>query len=193
MIARQKMSAANVNVIDISSSSSSSLEEDDVPRRRSERKRRLTDKAKEILRQREAKAAAAPKKAKVKRGRPAKAVNTKNKAKKDASVDTAAPAAADEDEEVCPICLDPPVLPVQLECSHQFCFTCAKGLAMENPEDGPGCCSLCRAPIPPGFFREVIQYRIKKSLKISPKNGPKGFVIKQKKRKSPGPNRPNVY
>ena len=53
---------------------------------------------------------------------------------------------------MCPICLDPPVLPVRLECSHQFCFTCAKGLARENPEDGPGCCSLCRAPIPPGFF-----------------------------------------
>ena len=107
----------------------------------------------------------------MKRGRPAKAAITKNKAKKDSGVETATPAAADEDEDVCPICLDPPVLPVQLECSHQFCFTCAKGLAMENPEDGPGCCSLCRAPIPPGFFREAIQYifRIMKSLKISPK------------------------
>ena len=40
------------------------------------------------------------------------------------------------------------------QCSHKFCFTCAKGLA--NTDDpcspGSGCCSLCRAPIPPGFF-----------------------------------------
>ena len=138
--------AANIDVIDVSSD-----EEDAVPRRRSERKRRLTHKAMENIRQREAsrktkaKVEKAPKKTKP------KAASKETEAKGE--------AAAAEDEDVCPICLDPPVLPVRLECAHEFCFTCAKGLAGENHEDGPGRCSICRAPIPPGFFRrpELLQ------------------------------------
>merc|ERR1719322_668853 len=58
----------------------------------------------------------------------------------------------EEEEDVCPICLDPPLHPVELECSHKFCFTCAKGLSNTDDPLNPGCCSLCRAPIPPGFF-----------------------------------------
>ena len=157
MMAGVTEEAADIGVIDVSSD-----EEDAVPRRKSERKRRLTHKAMENIRQREAsrktkaKVEKAPKKTKPKGGKAPK--KTKPKA---ASKETEAEgeAAAAEDEDVCPICLDPPVLPVRLECAHEFCFTCAKGLAGENHEDGPGRCSICRAPIPPGFFRrpELLQ------------------------------------
>ena len=145
------------DVIDVSSD-----EEDAVPRRRSERKRRLTHKAMENIRQREAtrktkaKVEKAPKKTKPKGGKAAKKTKPKAASKK---TEAKGEAAVAEDEDVCPICLDPPVLPVRLECAHVFCFTCAKGLARENPVDGPGRCSLCRAPIPPGFLRrpELLQ------------------------------------
>ena len=150
------MSATNIDVIDVYSSSSASLgEENAPPRRRSERKRRLTDKAKEMIRQRQAKAEKASKKTRAKVEKASK----KTKAKAASKKTEAKGEAAAEDEDVCPICLDPPVLPVRLECAHEFCFTCAKGLAGENHEDGPGRCSICRAPIPPGFFRrpELLQ------------------------------------
>jgi len=145
------MSATNIDVIDVSSSD----EEVAVPRRRSERKRRLTEKAMENIRQREeaSKKNKASKKTKAKVEKASKSTKAKAARKKaEATGEAVAEEAAAEDEDVCPICLDPPVLPVRLECAHVFCFTCAKGLTRENPEDGPGCCSLCRAPIPPGFF-----------------------------------------
>ena len=52
-------------------------------------------------------------------------------------------------EDECPVCLDPPVHGIQLECKHTFCFLCAKGLV----ESGNASCSLCRKPIPPDYFK----------------------------------------
>eukprot|EP00095_Tigriopus_kingsejongensis_P008297 snap_masked-scaffold948_size77650-processed-gene-0.6 protein:Tk08297 transcript:snap_masked-scaffold948_size77650-processed-gene-0.6-mRNA-1 annotation:"e3 ubiquitin-protein ligase rnf146" len=50
---------------------------------------------------------------------------------------------------VCSVCLDPPVHPVDLPCSHTFCYLCAKGLAQSNTP----LCSLCRQPIPRGYLK----------------------------------------
>jgi len=50
----------------------------------------------------------------------------------------------------CSVCLDPPVHPITLPCSHIFCFLCAKGLTRQ---DGlMASCSLCRQTIPYGFL-----------------------------------------
>ena len=84
--------------------------------KRSERKRRLTDKAKENLRQREEKEAIAKARKKVKK---------KSTGELDGGI---VAGVAPPDEEECPICLGPPVHPVQLECSHKYCFVCAKVL-----------------------------------------------------------------
>lgn len=55
--------------------------------------------------------------------------------------------------EECSVCLDPPVHPVTLPCSHVFCFLCAKGLI----QAGGNNCSLCRKQIPLGFLqRETV-------------------------------------
>jgi len=53
------------------------------------------------------------------------------------------PEGPERTGEECSVCLDPPVHPVSLPCSHVFCFLCAKGLVR-----GGGSCSLCRADIP---------------------------------------------
>ena len=54
------------------------------------------------------------------------------------------------DHEVCSICLEKPVHPVQLECKHEFCYLCAKGLT----ESASPICSLCRAPISRGYIKK---------------------------------------
>jgi len=48
----------------------------------------------------------------------------------------------------CPVCLQPCSYPVQLPCSHVFCFLCVKGVAGRNRR-----CALCRADIPQDFLR----------------------------------------
>ncbi|CAB3380217.1 Hypothetical predicted protein [Cloeon dipterum] len=50
--------------------------------------------------------------------------------------------------EECAICLMPSELPVRMPCSHEFCFTCAKGLMKGQNKS----CALCRTPIPPNFI-----------------------------------------
>ena len=50
--------------------------------------------------------------------------------------------------DVCAVCLDDPVHPVTLPCTHVFCFLCCKGLT----EGGNNECSLCRQVIPFGFL-----------------------------------------
>ncbi|CAB3380218.1 Hypothetical predicted protein [Cloeon dipterum] len=52
------------------------------------------------------------------------------------------------DKEECAICLMPSELPVRMPCSHEFCFTCAKGLMKGQKRS----CALCRKPIPLNFF-----------------------------------------
>lgn len=49
--------------------------------------------------------------------------------------------------ECCPICLQPPVHPVELPCKHVFCFLCLKGMAARDLR-----CGLCRAPFPREFI-----------------------------------------
>ena len=41
----------------------------------------------------------------------------------------------EDEEDVCPICLDKPVHPVKLECGHEFCYLCAKGLTSNDEDD----------------------------------------------------------
>ena len=48
---------------------------------------------------------------------------------------------------MCCICQEPCVNPVQLPCTHIFCFLCIKGVAARNSH-----CALCRYPILPGFL-----------------------------------------
>jgi len=50
----------------------------------------------------------------------------------------------------CSVCLDPPVHPVTLPCSHIFCYLCAKGLVRADTSSAS--CSLCRQAIPDGYL-----------------------------------------
>ena len=50
--------------------------------------------------------------------------------------------------ESCPICLQSPVHPVKLPCSHIFCFLCLKGMGARDLR-----CGLCRTP----FSRDVME------------------------------------
>lgn len=47
----------------------------------------------------------------------------------------------------CPVCLQNATFPVQLPCSHIFCFLCVKGVANRSKR-----CALCRQVIPAEFF-----------------------------------------
>lgn len=51
----------------------------------------------------------------------------------------------------CPVCLQSCSYPVQLPCSHVFCFLCVKGVAGRNRR-----CALCRAEIPQDFLRRPV-------------------------------------
>ena len=48
---------------------------------------------------------------------------------------------------LCCICQDETVNPVELPCSHVFCYLCVKGVAARS-----GACALCRKPIPPSYL-----------------------------------------
>lgn len=52
----------------------------------------------------------------------------------------------------CSVCLDIPVHPVTLPCSHIFCYLCAKGLASVGMTAS---CSLCRRDIPDGYLESA--------------------------------------
>jgi len=53
----------------------------------------------------------------------------------------------------CAVCLDQPVHPVTLPCSHIFCYLCAKGLTRQAGTLAT--CSLCRKDIPEGFLESA--------------------------------------
>lgn len=97
----------------------------------------------------------APVKRKV--GRPKKAPSTSdNQANKDSTQekhDSDSTVEMNNDSnDVCPVCLEVPSLPVPLQCRHVYCFICAKGLAESDVLNG-GSCAICRAPIPRDFFK----------------------------------------
>lgn len=48
---------------------------------------------------------------------------------------------------LCCVCQEEPVNPVELPCSHKFCFLCVKGVAARS-----GACALCRKRIPSGYL-----------------------------------------
>ena len=48
----------------------------------------------------------------------------------------------------CSICLQICVQPVQLPCTHVFCYLCMKGIAQRNRK-----CALCRVDIPQDFMQ----------------------------------------
>lgn len=52
-----------------------------------------------------------------------------------------------EDGHECSICLQTCIHPVQLPCSHIFCFLCIKGVANYSKK-----CALCRSDIPSNFL-----------------------------------------
>jgi len=53
----------------------------------------------------------------------------------------------------CCVCLDPPVHPVTLPCSHIYCYLCAKGLTRQAGQLAT--CSLCRKDIPDGYLESA--------------------------------------
>jgi len=57
----------------------------------------------------------------------------------------------------CSVCLDPPVHPVKLPCSHIFCYLCAKGLVRSGTSGS--LCSMCRQAIPDGFLESAAVLR----------------------------------
>lgn len=59
----------------------------------------------------------------------------------------------------CAICMQPFVQPVQLPCSHTFCFLCAKGIALQGQP-----CALCRADIPVDLLTKPDQFQAKHRL-----------------------------
>nr|CAB3265632.1 E3 ubiquitin-protein ligase rnf146 [Phallusia mammillata] len=54
----------------------------------------------------------------------------------------------------CAICLQPCMQPVQLPCSHIFCFLCAKGTALQSRK-----CALCRGAIPDDFISKPFLFK----------------------------------
>jgi E3 ubiquitin-protein ligase RNF146 len=63
---------------------------------------------------------------------------------------------SEEDETVCSICLDPPVHPVKLPCSHMYCYLCAKGLVLCDRFQVAPQCSLCRQDFQPSHLESSL-------------------------------------
>lgn len=59
----------------------------------------------------------------------------------------------------CSICLQSCVHPVQLPCSHIFCFLCIKGVANHSKK-----CALCRSEIPPDFLLRPLLLNVSEVL-----------------------------
>jgi len=76
------------------------------------------------------------------------------------TIPTGPPRTYDE----CSVCLDPPVHPVTLPCTHIFCYLCAKGLTRQAGQLAS--CSLCRKDIPHGYL-ESAQVLAKASLDLN--------------------------
>ena len=49
----------------------------------------------------------------------------------------------------CAVCLQPSVFPVQLPCSHVFCFLCVKGFTTQSKR-----CAMCRREVPEDFLQQ---------------------------------------
>ena len=48
----------------------------------------------------------------------------------------------------CAVCLQTSIYPVQLPCSHVFCFLCVKGFSAQSKR-----CAMCRREIPEDFIQ----------------------------------------
>jgi len=48
----------------------------------------------------------------------------------------------------CAVCLQPSIYPVQLPCSHVFCFLCVKGFTTQSKR-----CAMCRREVPEDFLQ----------------------------------------
>nr|KAF6343806.1 tripartite motif containing 21 [Pipistrellus kuhlii] len=66
---------------------------------------------------------------------------------------SAKPLAMMWEEVTCPICLDPTVEPVSIECGHSFCRECISQVA----KGGGGACPVCRKPFLLRNFRPNLQ------------------------------------
>lgn len=66
---------------------------------------------------------------------------------------SAKPLAMMWEEVTCPICLDPTVEPVSIECGHSFCRECISQVA----SGGGGACPVCRQPFLLRNFRPNLQ------------------------------------
>ena len=47
----------------------------------------------------------------------------------------------------CAVCLQPSIHPVQLPCTHIFCYLCVKGVTIQSQR-----CPMCRREIPQSFL-----------------------------------------
>ncbi len=50
----------------------------------------------------------------------------------------------DEQQTICPICLQKFTYPVQLPCNHIFCYLCIKGSVLNSQTSSLKRCALCR-------------------------------------------------
>lgn len=82
--------------------------------------------------------------------------NVKKSSKTDLKIEKCEPLSAEllepqspAAEFECPVCLQGASFPVQLPCSHIFCFLCVKGVANRSRR-----CALCRQDIPADFFND---------------------------------------
>ena len=64
------------------------------------------------------------------------------------------PDESDEFGLECSICLQPCIHPVQLPCTHIFCYLCVKGVANQSKK-----CALCRQEIPADFLNNPVLLR----------------------------------
>ena len=48
----------------------------------------------------------------------------------------------------CAVCLQTSIYPVQLPCSHVFCFLCVKGFTAQSKR-----CAMCRREVPEDFLQ----------------------------------------
>lgn len=57
----------------------------------------------------------------------------------------------------CPVCLQPCLQPVQLPCTHVFCFLCVKGFAYRSKK-----CALCRREVDLDYFTDPVVVKVHK-------------------------------
>ena len=59
----------------------------------------------------------------------------------------------------CAVCLQPSIHPVQLPCSHIFCFLCVKGVTIQSQR-----CPMCRREIPQSYLEHPTLLKQPESL-----------------------------